>query len=266
MTKRLNILITNDDGIHAPGIRHLWNALHEFADVTVIAPDREQSAVSLSITVRKALHIDSIDWGCGANAWCINGTPADCIKLGLNAVLDTKPDLIVSGINRGSNAGRNILYSGTVAGAIEGVMHDIPSIAFSCYDYHKMPNFARAEQYIPSIVEHVIEHPLPQGTLLNVNFPIQDHAIKGFKYTRNGMQFWAENPDCRMHPTEERNTYWLGARMAEFPEHEDCDISWLEKGYVTAVPIQVNDLTHGSHLAEKKEAFENLFSTEKLTQ
>src|SRR5690348_2759860 len=127
------ILVTNDDGVHAPGIKHLWKALSKIANVVVVAPASEQSAVSLSITTRQPLRTEKIDWPRIENeqVWAINGTPADCVKLALNVILSTPPQLIVSGINRGSNAGRNILYSGTVAAVIEGVMHNIPGIAFS---------------------------------------------------------------------------------------------------------------------------------------
>lgn len=258
-TNKPRILICNDDGIHANGIRHLWNSLKDYAHLTVIAPANEQSAVSLSITVRQPLEINQITWENGAHTWCVNGTPADCIKIGLNAILDSPPDLIVSGINRGSNAGRNILYSGTVAAAIEGVMHDIPSIAFSCHDYHKMPDYAKTEQYIQPIVHDILNNPLPRGTLLNVNFPSRGLEIKGFKLTKNGMQYWAENPDRREHPANGESHYWLGARMAAFTEDEDCDVRWMEKGFIAAVPINVNQLTDLRHLEERRSKFDQLF-------
>ena len=126
MISKPYILITNDDGIHAPGIKHLWNCLKNKADVVVVAPDREQSAVGLSITLRQPLKIDTMTWEGSTEVHCINGTPADCVKMALAVILKRKPDLIVSGINRGSNAGRNLLYSGTVAATIEGTMQNIP--------------------------------------------------------------------------------------------------------------------------------------------
>lgn len=255
--KKPKILITNDDGINAPGIRHLWTALNSIADVTVVAPANEQSAVGLSITIRSPLHIHKADWG--ENTWSVNGTPADCVKLALSVVLDEKPDLVVSGINRGTNAGRNVLYSGTVAGAIEGVMHDIPALAFSCYNYFN-PNFTEIEKFIPLIVKHSLETPLPQGTLLNVNFPDQEQhsMVKGFRMTRQGKEFWVENPDKRTHPAEGKEYYWLGIRLAEFEEHEDSDIAWLKKGYASAVPVHVGDMTDHKHLNEAKESFSKL--------
>ena len=259
MKQRPHILITNDDGINAPGIRHLWQALAPIADLTIVAPHVEQSGVGLSITIRSPLRIEKAEWAKGTEAWSINGTPADCVKLALNVILEDKPDLIVSGINRGTNAGRNILYSGTVAGIIEGVMHEIPGVAFSCWDLFN-PGFSEAAKYVPAIVNHVIEHPLPRGSLLNVNFPsYSGEFIKGFKMTRQGQEYWAENPDKRHHPTEGSAYYWLGSRLAEFEEEEDSDIAWLKQGYLTAVPIHINELTDHAHLRCSKAHFEKLF-------
>lgn len=257
--RKPKILITNDDGINAPGIRHLWSALSPMADVTVVAPAHEQSAAGLSITTRNPLHIQAVGWG--NDVWSVNGTPADCVKLALSVVLDEKPDLVVSGINKGSNAGRNVLYSGTVAGAIEGVMHDIPAIAFSCYNYFN-PSYTDAQNFVPLIVQHSLSHPMPSGTLLNVNFP--DHEkygkIKGFRMTRQGKEFWAENPDKRTHPAEGKAYYWLGLKIAEFDEHEDSDIAWLKKGYATAVPVHVGDMTDHAHLSKAKESFAGAYA------
>lgn len=256
MKSRPHILITNDDGITAPGIRHLWSSLKSFADLTIIAPAIEQSAVGLSITLRHPLRLEQDHTFADTPAWSVTGTPADSIKMALSVLLDQPPDLIVSGINRGSNAGRNVLYSGTVGGAIEGVMHEIPSIAFSCCGY-RIPEYSYTEQYIPTILQHVIEHPLPSGTLLNVNFPKEMNlGIKGFKMTRQGRELWMENPDKRVHPAEEHTYYWLGAKIVSFEEEADSDISWLRQGYVTAVPVHVGELTDHGHLQLRKKHFE----------
>lgn len=258
MTKRPHILITNDDGIHAPGIRHLWNSLREVADLTIVAPATEQSAVGLAITIRSPLRIDKVEWPDNANVWSVNGTPADCIKLALHAVVDKRPDLIVSGINRGTNAGRNILYSGTIAGVIEGVMHDIPGVAFSCRDFINT-DYKAVEQYVPHIVGHALEHPLPVGTFLNVNFPSTAiHGIKGFKMARQGKEYWSEDPDKRSHPAEGHAYYWIGGKLAEYDEHEDSDITWLKKGYIAAVPVQIHELTNHHELNARREHFEKL--------
>lgn len=256
MSQRPKILITNDDGLFAPGIKELWKALSHIADVTVVAPVTEQSAVGLSITIRAPLKIETFTWSGSTKVWGVNGTPADCVKMGLSVILDKQPDLIVSGINRGSNAGRNLLYSGTVAGAIEGVMHGVPSIAFSCCDTDDSA-YNRAGEHIPKIVNYVLNHPLSHGTLLNVSFPLKDHPeIKGFKLTRQGKELWMENPQKRSHPTENQTYYWLGARVQEYDEEHDCDISWLSKGYITAVPVHVGELTDHRHLEKHRTHFE----------
>jgi 5'-nucleotidase len=260
MSHRPSILITNDDGLFAPGIRELWKALSRIADVTVVAPLVEQSAVGLSITIRNPLKIEAITWSEGAEVWGVSGTPADCVKLGLTIISKKQPDLIVSGINRGSNAGRNLLYSGTVGGAIEGVLHDIPSIAFSCCDFDS-PDYKSAAEHIPKFVDYVFKHPLSKGSLLNVSFPLKKHEqIKGFKLTRQGKEFWIENPDKRDHPFENHSYYWLGAQIKEFEEEEDCDISWLRKGYITAVPVHIGELTDHGHLAQQRDHFERSFT------
>nr|MBA3604162.1 5'/3'-nucleotidase SurE [Parachlamydiaceae bacterium] len=146
---------------------------------------------------------------------------------------------------------------GTVAGAIEGVIHGIPSIAFSCCDFNE-PNYSSAAAHIPKIVNYFLTHPPGQGTLVNVSFPLKNHSeIKGFKLTRQGKELWMENPHKRSHPTENQSYYWLGARVQAYEEEHDCDISWLNKGYITAVPVHVGELTDHHHLEKHREHFEN---------
>lgn len=256
MSSRPKILIVNDDGIRAPGIRHLWNSIKDIADTTVVAPSFEQSAVGVSITLRNPLHIHQVDWPEKTAAWSITGTPADCVKMALKVILDAKPDLIVSGINRGSNAGRNIMYSGTVGGTIEGIIQGIPGIAFSCVDFFDT-NYKKVEQYIPKLIDYVLKHPLPSGTLLNVNFPENTREIKGFKLTRQGKELWVEDPHERNHPVEGNSYYWLGAKLHQFDEHEESDIVWLQRGYIAAAPIHVGELTDLIHLKNAKDHFEN---------
>jgi 5'-nucleotidase len=259
MEKRPNILITNDDGIHAPGIRVLYNSLKHIANVTVVAPSQEQSAKGMSITIRDPLHIEKISWDPGAAIYSASGTPADCVKLAFSVILKSKPDFVISGINRGTNSGRNLLYSGTVAGAIEGVLQGVPSIAFSCHDFVG-PDYEAAAVYVPKVIQHAMEHPLPSGTLLNVNFPSKDHeGIKGIKLTRQGKEMWAEDPMERPHPVGEFNYYWLGAKILRFEEVEDCDVSWIKKGYAAAVPVHVGELTDHVHLNARREQFDQHF-------
>ena len=257
--KRPLILITNDDGIHAPGIKHLWSALKNYADLAIIAPAAEQSSVGLSITLRNPLHLEKIHWPESICAWSVSGTPADCVKMALRVILSKKPDLVVSGINRGTNSGRAVLYSGTVGGTIEAVMQDIPGIAFSCFDYED-PDYKSAEGLIPKIVDYILKHPLPSGTLLNVNFPSQSHnPVKGIKMTRQGKGYWGEDPDQRSHPSEGHHYYWLGAKYKEYEEEMDGDVHLLTQGYVTAVPVHVGELTDHKHLQERRNHFEQIF-------
>lgn len=255
--KRPHILVTNDDGILAPGIQALSEALYEFADITIVAPAFEQSCVSLSVTTRTPLKIEKCGWKNNSNAFAVTGTPADCIKLALNVILDKAPDMVVSGINRGTNAGRTILYSGTVAGAIEASLHDIPAIAFSCSDYFNT-DYERAAKHVPQIVQYLLSHPLAIGTLLNVNFPTKELSIRGFKMTKQGKEYWGEEPDERFHPVEGHAYYWMGSKIITFEEEEDSDISWLQKGYIAAVPVNVGSLTDMRQLNERRDHFEGL--------
>lgn len=256
MTEKPRILITNDDGIFAPGLKYLWAALADFADVKIVAPSFEQSAVGLGITIRDPLHIQSVDWEKGTEAWKVTGTPADCIRMGLSVIFKMKPDLIVSGINRGSNSGRNILYSGTVGGVIEGVLRGVPGIAFSCSDFIS-PDYQLAQEHILPIVQHLLEKPLPKGTLLNVNFPLSK-PIKGVKMARQGMGYWIESPEERIHP--EGNTYyWMGGKWHDQEEHEESDVFLLNAGYAAAVPIHVDEMTDHHFLNSRKESFDRLF-------
>jgi 5'-nucleotidase len=257
MDRKPRILITNDDGISATGLKNLWESLVDAVDVCIIAPATEKSAVGLGITIRDPIQIQSVEWEKGTPAWKVTGTPADCIRMGMSVLLDYKPDLIVSGINRGSNSGRNVLYSGTIGGVIEGALRDVPGIAFSCVDFEN-PNYKRTQQMILPLVHYIIEHPLPQGTILNVNFP-DTEEILGLKMAKQGRGFWIESPDRRLHP-EGHLYYWLGGKWNEHDEHEESDVHLLKKGYAAAVPIHVSELTDHAHFEEKKEHFNSRFS------
>ncbi|MFN0064718.1 MAG: 5'/3'-nucleotidase SurE [Chlamydiales bacterium] len=260
MSRRPHFLLTNDDGIHAPGINSLWKVLHDadIADLTIIAPSVERSGTGVSITWDRPMHIQEMEWSHNTPAWAIDGTPADCVKLGIRVILERKVDMVISGINAGSNAGRNLLHSGTVGAAIEGIFRGIPSIAFSCEDGDN-PNFHVAEKYIVPIVQYMLENPFDDQTLLNVNFPhaAQD-KVEGFKLTKQGKGRWAENPYLH-NKTEFGSSYWLGGKPDELIEDPDCDIALLRKGYMTAVPIRAAELTNYDALRERRENFENFF-------
>lgn len=264
--KKPKILITNDDGLQAPGIYNLWNALHkaEIADLYLIAPATERSGTGVSITWDKPILIQQVEWPENTPAWSVDGTPADCVKMGTRVILNFTPDFIVSGINAGSNAGRNVLHSGTVGAVIEGIFRGIPGIAFSCENGEE-PNFHVAEKYVASIVRYVMENPLPVGSFLNVNFPQSaKDTVKGFKLTRQGKGRWSEDPYLHIE-TVSGPSYWLGGKPEELTEEEDCDIVFLRQGYMTAVPIHVHELTEQSELKKRQKEFESYFNSLELT-
>ncbi len=259
MSNRPFLLITNDDGIHASGIRHLWEAVCDFADVAIVAPQSEKSGSGLSITWTRPLLIQKISWDDHTPAWSVNGTPADCVKMALSMILDRAPDLVISGVNRGSNAGRTVLYSGTIGGIIEGVLKGVPGIAFSFSDF-ETPPVAATKKYILALIEHVLKKPLPKGSFLNVNFPVDcQHLIKGIKLSRQGKGYWSEAPEKRTHP-EGTPYYWLGGQWRSFEEEADSDVAHLEQGYIAAAPIHVNDLTDLTVYNEHKKHIEALFT------
>ncbi len=260
---KFKILVTNDDGIEAPGIKELVEALHPIADLWVVAPESEQSGKSLSITTIEPIALKQVERFGSIPAWSIRGTPADCTKIGLS-ILHLKPDLIVSGINKGSNAGRNVLYSGTVGGIVEGVLRGIPGIAFSCCDI-KDPEYSRLSPFIPPIVEYILKNPLPSGTLLNVNFPHTKESmpwpivteIQGVKLTRQGKGYWIE----RVIESQTSHSHVkFGAQALIYEEELDSDMHWLKLGYIAAVPIHVDELTDWRYFHGHKDPFEQITS------
>jgi len=236
------LLITNDDGIHAPGIKHLWQSVREFFDVAIVAPQTEKSGCGLSITWKKPLHIHTVEWEGNTPAWTLTGTPADCVKIALSGLLDRKPDMIISGVNSGSNAGRTVLYSGTVGGVIEGTLKGIPGIAFSFCDM-ETPPVAATKPFIVPIIRHFLKNPLPAGTLLNVTFPLNcKNGTKGFRMAKQGKSYWREAPDRRIHP-EGAPYYWLGGAWGSVDEDPASDVALADQGYVVAAPIHIAELT-----------------------
>jgi len=257
------ILITNDDGVHARGIYNLWNAVKDLADVVVVAPSSQKSATGQASSLTKPLKIHTIGtWENNVeNIYSVNGTPADCVKLAISEILDRKPDLIVSGINRGSNAGRNVINSGTIGGVIEGVLRGIPGIAFSCSDFEKK-EFDDLVPQVRDLVEHFLSEPPHRGSLFNVNFPTNSlDEIKGVRMTKQGRGYWIDTPEKRIHP-EGVPYYWLGGTWNELEEDKESDVNLLKQGYTTVVPIHIDQLTDLDLLDTRKEAFEKSFNTE----
>jgi 5'-nucleotidase len=259
--KKPFILLVNDDGIEAPGLKHLWRGLQNMAELVIVAPTEERSGAGVGITPRRPLYIQPVAWENDTPAWRVNGTPADCVKLGLCAALDRKPDLIVSGINNGQNAGRNAFYSGTVGAVIEGVMRGIPGLAMSI-TYQPKGDFSLAERHVGDLVHYLLEHPLPPGTLLNANFPSAGEVEKlaGIRFTRQGLGYWSEQLCERLHP-DGYPYYWLGGVHREFDEPEESDIALLKQGYATVTPLFVENLTHHEEFQRRKEQFNARFSS-----
>ncbi|MBT7461417.1 MAG: 5'/3'-nucleotidase SurE [Waddliaceae bacterium] len=248
------ILLVNDDGIDAPGLKHLWNGLKDFGDVVIVAPKVEQSGAGMGISIRKPVTLERVEWPNDVEAWRVGGSPAVCVKLALSEVLDSPPDIIVSGINSGPNSGRNCLYSGTIGGVIEGIFRGIPGVAFSCADIHN-PNYAIAEPHITPIVQHVLDHPLPKGTLLNITIP--STPARGYKLARQGSGYWIEVVEKDKRP--ESDIYYMNGKNFEVEEHPDSDIAFINEGFLTGVPLHVNELTDHAHRKERQESFEGLF-------
>jgi 5'-nucleotidase len=257
MTRPL-FLITNDDGIQAQGIKHLWHALHDFADLAIVAPHTEKSGSGLAITTFKPLRITKVPWEDHSPAWSINGTPADCVKMALRVLLPKLPDLVLSGVNIGSNSGRTLLYSGTVGGAIEGTMQGLPALAFSFVD-HAFPPLGSVRSLLLELVQYFYRSSIPSGALININLPHNCHqGIQGIRMAKQGRGYWLEDPAHRVQP-EGTPYYWLGARWSDHEEQDShSDVALLQQGYVTAVPVQIFDLTHHDLFQQHQEKIQNL--------
>ncbi len=247
MSKKPLILVTNDDGITAPGIRTLIKVMNRIGDVVVVAPDSPQSGMGHAITINDTLYCreEHIDNG-PQKEYSTSGTPADCVKLAVHELLGRKPDLCVSGINHGSNSSINVIYSGTMSAAIEAGMEGIPAIGFSLLNYNWDADFDPTEQYIETICQNVLQNGLQKGIILNVNFP--NKAIKGIKICRQANANWVEKFDKRRSPMG-RDYYWLTGEFINQDHGEDTDEWALEQGYVSVVPVQF-DLTAHYYIQE----------------
>ena len=242
-TTKTNILVVNDDGITAPGIKVLMDAMKEIGRVVVVAPDSPQSGMGHAITIGKPLRLDKVDIYEGVEMYRCSGTPVDCVKLAVNKIFKgQKPDLCVSGINHGLNNSINILYSGTMSAAVEGAIESIPSIGFSYDDYTLQADFSACVKYVKEIALQVLQNGLPATTLLNVNIP-NVPAIKGIKICRQANAKWDEEFDERMDP-HKRPYYWLTGVFQSNDGGEDTDVWALDNGYVSVVPVQFDMTAH----------------------
>ncbi len=237
------ILVVNDDGITAPGIKALIEVMQEIGHVVVVAPDSPQSGMGHAITIGKPLRLDKVDLYEGVEMYKCSGTPVDCVKLAVNVIFKgKKPDLCVSGINHGLNNSINVLYSGTMSAAVEGAIESIPSIGFSLDDFTQEADFSAAKKYIKQIAEQVLNHGLPQATLLNVNFP-NTKELKGIKICRQANAKWAEEFDERLDP-QKRKYYWLTGVFQVNDQGEDTDVLALQHDFVSVVPVQFDMTAH----------------------
>jgi 5'-nucleotidase len=245
MAQKPLILVTNDDGIHAPGIRALVEVAKKFGDVFVVAPDKPQSGMGHAITINSTLRVEQLHIYQGAENWSCSGTPVDCVKMAVNKLLPRKPDLCISGINHGANHSINIIYSGTMSAAMEGAIEGIPSIGFSLLDYSVEADFSAAKVYAEKVIAWVLQNQLDKGVCLNVNVPrLPLSEIKGIKICRQSAGTWNEELDERTDPSG-RKYYWLTGRFENFePQSTDTDVWALDNGYVSVVPSQIDLTAH----------------------
>jgi 5'-nucleotidase len=238
------ILVTNDDGVMAPGIRALAKAMCAIGQVVIVAPDKGQSGMGHAITINQPLRLTKVEYEDGIEAYQCSGTPVDCVKLAVDIVLHRKPDLCVSGINHGSNASINVIYSGTMSAAVEAALEGIPSIGFSLCDYRYDANFEHGISYCVSLAQMMLDNPVPEGTLLNVNIPsLPKDKIKGIKICRQANAKWVEEFDKRKDPRGVQY-YWLTGRFVNKDKGQDTDEWALKEGYVSVTPVQYDLTAH----------------------
>lgn len=247
--KRPLIIVTNDDGITSPGIKALIEASVNFGELVIVAPDKPQSGVGHAITLNSTLRINKVNVRIGngdsegtIEGYSCSGTPVDCVKLAVNEIVKRKPDLIVSGINHGSNCSINVIYSGTMSAAIEGVLEQIPSIGFSLLDYSIEADFSASKKIAEKIIKNVLQNGLQKNVCLNVNIPkLKESEIMGIKICRQANANWEEKFDKRFDP-HGRDYYWLTGEFKNYDKGTDTDVWALKNNYASVVPTQI-DLT-----------------------
>ncbi len=238
------ILVTNDDGVTAPGIRALVEAVKGLGKVVVVAPDKPQSGMGHAITIGHPLRLQKVNVFEDVEAYSCSGTPVDCVKLAVDKILHRKPDICISGINHGANHSINVIYSGTMSAALEAAIESIPSIGFSLLDYSIEADFSAAKKYARILVEHVLNGKLLDKHLcLNVNIPaVSESLVKGVKICRQAYAKYEEEFDERKDP-HGKKYYWLTGEFQNFDKGKDTDVWALKNNYVSVVPVQF-DLTH----------------------
>ena len=240
------ILVTNDDGINAPGIRFLIDIVNDFGDVVVVAPDSPQSGMGHAITINNTLYCEPIviNKNKPQSEYSCSVTPADSVKIAVNEILKRKPDLCVSGINHGSNSSINVIYSGTMSAAVEAGTHGIPAIGFSLLDYSLDADFTHSKEFVKRIISECLNNGVPKGVVLNVNIPkISNNKLKGIKICRQANGVWEEKFDKRINPLG-REYYWLSGKFVNNDPGEDTDEWALENGFVSITPTQYDLTAH----------------------
>lgn len=239
------ILITNDDGLYAAGLKTLTSVMKEFGKVVVISATESRSGMSQALTVKEPLRVKLLEETADHRIYACSGTPTDGVKLAINQLLERRPDLIVSGINHGSNASASVLYSGTMAAALEGCLYDINSVGFSLNSYSPSADFSNCEKYIRMVCMLLINEPLPRGICLNVNIPaLPAGEIKGIRVARQAKGNWQEEFEKRKDPMG-KTYYWLtGFFRNHEPEASDTDEWALQNGYVSVVPVTTDMTAH----------------------
>jgi 5'-nucleotidase len=236
------ILVTNDDGITAPGIRNLIEAVKPLGEVIVVAPDSPQSGMGHAITIGHPLRLDRVELFEGVEAWQCSGTPVDCVKLARDKVLHRRPDICVSGINHGANHAINVLYSGTMSAAMEAAIEGVPSAGFSLLDFDFDADFTIAAEVARTVSKKLLEGKLPKSALFNVNIPkVRREHFKGLKLCRQANARWEEEFDKRVDPRG-RDYFWMVGAFVNEDAGGGTDVDALEEGYASIVPIKF-DLT-----------------------
>jgi 5'-nucleotidase len=247
MAEKINILVTNDDGIYSEGIIVLAKALHEVGDVLVVAPDREKTAIAHSITLHRPLRVEKIK----RNFYAVDGTPADCVYLGVNVILVKRPQLIVSGINKGGNLGDDVTYSGTVSAAFEGTLLRIPSFAISLVSRSHF-KFHMAARFAVRVAQYITKKGLPKNTFLNINVPnLDEKEIKSYKITQQGR--WTHNGNAVIEKMDPRGKkyYWIAGGQLVFDKRGDTDFEAVTNSYISITPLHI-DLTNYSSIRQLK--------------
>jgi 5'-nucleotidase len=240
MSNKPLILVTNDDGIHAKGLSFLAQIAKDFGDVVVVAPDKPQSGMGHAVTMTTPLWLKEVKMD-SVSAFSTSGTPVDCVKLAVYEIMHRKPDLILSGVNHGSNSSINVIYSGTMSAAVEGAVESIASIGFSLLDHNEDADFSNSEPFIRTIIKNVLTYQMPNDVCLNVNIP--KGIPKGIKICRQAKGYWEDYFEKRKDP-QGKDYYWMKGDFKVLENGEDTDLWALDHGYISVVPTQFDMTAH----------------------